>query len=553
MKKSGIAIKIFIIIVVVLSINSIIQSLFSAFFLEQLYRQKKVEQSTTALISVAQTLSQTSAPDVQLKAIRNFIGQTNDAIIIIDDNGVYHPVSEMTLFDMVMVLSNKDDHTKKTVIPLYGRLFNITSKDLGKIVSVEYIVTDDTKSVGRIRFNGKWYTLFEMFADDQSASTTHTVDYTLREFYLADTSDAMHSKTLALEKYTSDYYDNTQTDQSDLYQIISYRMGNYTYFTALSLKMINDVVAVQNTFQWYLLAAMLGVALVAAWLVSRTIAKPIENLARQADAYVKLDVPDKIDETRTDEIGHLSRRVHSMAKSLKEKIARLEDDIAFEKRQERIRKQFVSDVSHELKTPLGVIKSYAEGIADNTDRVTQQRYISIINGEVDKMNRLILDMLDLSALEATRGLVERQRVNLRRMIEHIYNSFKPLAAERQVVVNLQLDDCFVDVDSKKYETVIANLISNAFRYVEKGGRVDITLSAASIPTLVIENSCPPIEPAEFNKLWDRFYRIDQSRSKQLGGSGLGLAIVKHILDLHGHNYQLSAGDLGFKVTILLDD
>lgn len=552
MRKSGIAIKIFIMIVVVLSINSIVQSLFSAFFLEQFYRQKKIDQSTQALIDIAQSISQTDAPDAQLKAVRDFISQTNDAIIIVDDDGIYHPISEMTLFDMVLVLSDKVDNTQTTVIPLFERLFNITSKDIGKAISVEYFMAVDEMSVRRIRFNDKWYISSEMFDLDQPTSTMYTVDYTLKDFYLPNNSEAMYNKVLALESYIADHFDNVQSDVSDSYRILSHRAGEYTYFTALSLKPINDVVAVQNTFQWYLLAAMLGVALVAAWLISRTIAKPIEALARQTDAYVKLDVPDKIDESRTDEIGQLSRCVHGMAKALKEKIAKLEDDIAFEKRQERIRKQFVSDVSHELKTPLGVIKSYAEGMSDGVDQSSQQRYLAIINSEVDKMNRLIMDMLDLSQLEAMRQLGDLARINLKRMIEHIYSSFEPVVHEQQIEFDMYLEECYVEVDVKKYEMVIANIISNAVRYVDQDKRVVMSLTAGKTVKLTIENSCGPIADNLFEKLWDRFYRLDQSRSKALGGSGLGLAIVKHILDLHNHHYRLSAGKLGFKLTIEID-
>jgi len=396
-------------------------------------------------------------------------------------------------------------------------------------------------------FDSFIYDSFENVTIENEQMFDEDIDYIEKDGMIVDLSEKLISDEMLkkIDDLTNYYYDLVFdiAEDDDEYNFILEEVKidghRYTFLSALSLQPINEVLEIQSRFQLYLAGAMVFLIVIVAYIFSRFISRPIVSIAHSTEAIAQLDFDVKCDENRSDEIGILGKSVNSLSTALKEKIDTLEDEIEFERRQEKIRREFVADVSHELKTPLGVIKSYSEGIKDGISKERADYYLDVILDEVDKMNGLVLDMLELSNLESGKFL-SKEKINIKRMVSNLLRSYDHTIEEMDVTI--ELEDSVAEVDIKKMELVISNLLANAFRYVDDRKIVRITLKDR---TLIIENSHEPIEQAQINKLWDRFYRLEKSRSRTFGGNGLGLAIVQKTLMLHNLDFGIENSNLGF--------
>lgn len=208
---------------------------------------------------------------------------------------------------------------------------------------------------------------------------------------------------------------------------------------------------------------------------------------------------------------------------------------------ERTRKDFVSNVSHELRTPLTAIKGYAETLADGAldDRETAERFIRIISAHADRLTYLLDDILDLSRLEAETLEVEFESCSLRRLAESCIDSVSPLAAGKTISLVLDIPaDVQVICDAKLIEQALLNLMGNAVKYTQDGGLVQVRtrlLKEGDQKRIAVEvvDTGIGIPSKDLERVFERFYRVDKGRSRNMGGTGLGLSIVRHIAKAHG--------------------
>ena len=208
---------------------------------------------------------------------------------------------------------------------------------------------------------------------------------------------------------------------------------------------------------------------------------------------------------------------------------------------ERTRKDFVSNVSHELRTPLTAIKGYAETLTDGAldDRETTERFIRIISTHADRLTHLLDDILDLSRLEAENLEVEFESCSLRRLAETCIDSVSQLVAGKAISVALDIPaDVQVTCDAKLIEQALLNLLGNAVKYTQDGGAVQIRtrlLRKGDQKRIVVEvvDTGIGIPSKDLERVFERFYRVDKGRSRNMGGTGLGLSIVRHIAKAHG--------------------
>lgn len=218
-------------------------------------------------------------------------------------------------------------------------------------------------------------------------------------------------------------------------------------------------------------------------------------------------------------------------------------DITEIKKAERIRIDFVSNASHELKTPLTSIKGYVETIRSD---LNEKRYnelggfINIVAKNVDKLTELVQDLLNLSKLETFKEIIKTQ-CDILMLAESIVQELQPEITKKNLVIKFKFAVDTLKADEKKLEQVLRNLMTNAVRYTPNGGTVSIETapSATSVFLKVIDNG-PGIDPVHHSRLFERFYRIDEGRSRDQGGTGLGLAIVKHIMLSHGGNVKVES-------------
>lgn len=320
------------------------------------------------------------------------------------------------------------------------------------------------------------------------------------------------------------------------------RITEYAFAIA-SLQPVNEAMLVLKDYYVYALIIVFLVIILLSFYYSKIIVKPLIKINRVTKKMANFDFSEKLPVTADDEIGGLSGSINTLSVNLKDRIDRLnvantklQQDIERERQLEKTRKEFISGVSHELKTPLSVIRSFAEGIKDGVSKDTSY-YTDVILEETENMNRLIVEMLELAKLESGTYKLDMTAFSIGELTQQVYTKLLFSMEEKHLQVNIDADpSILVKANRSRIEQVVVNLLSNAIRYTPEE-KIQVSIIEAEDNVKVeIENTGNPIPEESLEKIWDRFYRLDASRSRHTGGTGLGLSIVKNILDLHHAEY-----------------
>ena len=221
-------------------------------------------------------------------------------------------------------------------------------------------------------------------------------------------------------------------------------------------------------------------------------------------------------------------------------------DITRLRQLERMRRDFVANVSHELCTPLTAIKGYAEILSDGAveDRETARRFTGIIENHADRLTHLLGDLLDLSRLESDQLEVELVPCELKPLVDTSIGSVSQAAAQKQIAIHCDIPPSVkVICDPKMIEQALINLLDNAVKYTPAGGKVLIgtrPVEGTDRLTLYVEDTGIGIPSEDLGRIFERFYRVDKGRSRDLGGTGLGLSIVRHIAEVHGEQVSVQS-------------
>ena len=294
------------------------------------------------------------------------------------------------------------------------------------------------------------------------------------------------------------------------------------------------------------------------FFMSRFITKPMSKLNASAKRMAGLDFSAPCDLVATDEFGELSTSLNTMAENLQQALARLEDantqlekDVEKERLLLSERKELVDSLSHEMKTPLGIIRAYAEGLQDETDEAKKQRYAQVIVSEVERMNDLIVTLLDLSALESGAARLNVTRFDFVELVETVAGRLliDALDTDFDLQHELPKQKAFVRTDQWRMEQVLDNLIVNAKKNVYPGGvlRLELTVDDGALHCSIF-NQGRPIPESDLSKIWTKFYR---DSGAEYSGSGLGLSIVAQILSMQNLPYgaENQAGGVRFYFSI----
>lgn len=279
------------------------------------------------------------------------------------------------------------------------------------------------------------------------------------------------------------------------------------------------------------------------FFMGRFITRPINKLNASAKRMAGLDFSSPCDLVSTDEFGELSVSLNTMARNLQQALFRLEDantqlerDVEKERHLLAERKELVDSLSHEMKTPLGIIRAYAEGLQDETDEAKKQKYTQVIVSEVERMNGLIVTLLDLSALESGAASLDATRFDFVELIETVAGRLLIDAPDTDFELQYELPDqkVFVKTDQRRMEQVLSNLIVNAKKNIYSGGvlRLELTADNGTLHFSVF-NQGRLIPENDLAKIWTKFYR---DSGAEYSGSGLGLSIVAQILSMQNLPY-----------------
>ncbi len=282
-------------------------------------------------------------------------------------------------------------------------------------------------------------------------------------------------------------------------------------------------------------------------LISDQFTKPIKEMNKLTGQMSKLDFSEALSVKSRDELGELSQSINQLSKNLDSTIKELnyknkmlEQDITHERQLDKLRKKFVSDVSHELKTPIFLIQGYAEGLKTNIAKSEEKKefYCEVIMEEADKMDVLVKELLDLSHVESGMFTVNKTEFEFTALLNAVLSKYEQVFTEKgfQVTRKIQ-EDIMIYADKVRVEQIVANYINNAINYADGNKIVRITLeNTGEAVRLSVYNSGPPIPADSLEKIWTSFYKVDEARTRGFGGTGLGLSIVRAIQEAHGNTY-----------------
>ncbi len=318
-----------------------------------------------------------------------------------------------------------------------------------------------------------------------------------------------------------------------------------SYILTTPLESIRESAALSNQFLVTVgvAAAVLGGILV--YFISRSLTKPILQLARLSEQMAELDFSVRYQGRQKNEIGVLGASINHMSENLRNAIealqkanAQLEQDIREKDRIDQLRREFLSNVSHELKTPLALIQGYSEGLKDevNDDPESREYYCDVIIDEAQKMNLIVKRLLNLGEIESGEMQLTLEDFDLTAVLKGVLQSTSVLGKEMSCETRLDAPpELWVRADEFMMEEVLQNYLSNAYHHVQDPGRIEVKAgkTEAGRVRISVFNTGKPIPAEDLPHLWEKFYKVDKARTRKYGGSGIGLSIVKAIATAHG--------------------
>ena len=355
------------------------------------------------------------------------------------------------------------------------------------------------------------------------------------------------------------------------YLFLSGNLNNgYSLYIRIPIVPIEESVRISNNALIIIGAIAIVIAAFIASFVSKKFTDPILQLNDIANKMAKLDFSQKYRITDTeDEINELGKSINTMSdkleitiKQLRANNSELERDIEEKSKIDEMRKQFISDVSHELKTPIALIQGYAEGLIENVnkDEESKKFYAEVILDESNRMDKLVKQLLELMKVEYGKREFENKKFNIVELIQEVIRKCNVMLEEKGIQVDFDPQGITEVVADEFYiEQVVTNYFTNAVKHAEEiNGKKEIKIRIEKIEEqkkirISVFNTGKQISPDDIGKIWTRFYKADSSRNREDGGSGIGLALVKAIMTNYQNKYGVINKDNGVEFYFELDD
>ncbi len=342
------------------------------------------------------------------------------------------------------------------------------------------------------------------------------------------------------------------TEGKDFLEMYGRLSTGISFIMHTPLESIRESAKIANRFLAYMgmVATLAGGVII--WFVSTKITKPILELNRISEKMVHLDFEAKYEGGASNEIGLLGENINKLSASLERSISELktannelQKDIERKEQIDVMRKEFLANVSHELKTPIALIQGYAEGLSEgvNDDPESRSFYCEVIVDEASKMNNMVKKLLTLNQLEFGNDVVAMERFDVTALVKNYVQSAGILTRQNEITVRMEeYGPVYVWGDVYKTEEVFTNYFSNAVNHclaVDKDSGKIIVISLEQRDGKVrigVFNTGQPIPEESVPHLWEKFYKVDKARTREYGGSGVGLSIVKAIMESMNQKY-----------------
>lgn len=338
------------------------------------------------------------------------------------------------------------------------------------------------------------------------------------------------------------------------YVLLASTLDNgYLLYIRIPITAIQESVKISNNFLYLMAGFTILIAAVIVSYVTRKFTDPILELNNIAKRMANLDFSHKYRITDTDdEINNLGKSINAMSDTLEKTIKQLrstnielEKDIEEKSKIDEMRKSFISDVSHELKTPIALIQGYSEGLLENVNSDEESRtfYAEVILDETNKMDKLVKQLLELMKLEYGKREFNDTKFDIVEVEKEVIRKSKVMLEEKQVNVEFdEKSEINVLADDFYIEQVITNYITNAIKHVKdvEGNKIirienEVNIEKNKVRVKVF-NTGDNISEENINRIWNRFYKIDEARNRNNGGTGIGLSVVKAIMNNYGNGY-----------------
>ncbi|SFJ85923.1 MULTISPECIES: cell wall metabolism sensor histidine kinase WalK [unclassified Bacillus (in: firmicutes)] len=597
--KRGIVLKLFMLTTVLCML--ILATIFvgQTIFFKQFYANKKVDDIKTNMKSFeTDYLNSGGNSQVIQKLEQDFYREHNTWITTLDTNGNLKNVNDFYIEVKLDQSKNKENQFANSTmtIPLYNfkvaddHARNISNEifPLGETVTlrgieknatfIPYYVFFKTETPNLVnttlekKMNELGEELKNKYSSKEKLEHTKELDEQVPQKYIegkitkvqlsADStqSNFVYTNNLFMERiqeFQADLLLNEKSTNYDSLQEINYEQNDIKYkliikpikdkngaityiFSMTSLQPVDEAVHMIQEYYVYIIIFVLLLIFLASFYYSKKIASPLLQINKTTRKIANLDFSERVPVMSKDEIGDLSQNINVLSNTLHSHIEQLQLDIEKEKKLEHTRKEFISGVSHELKTPLSIMKSCISILKDGVASHKKEYYFKAMEKEVDKMDMLIVDMLELAKFESGTYKMQMDVFCIEKAITHICEQLSLEITKKQLHVHTHLAATEVIANHRRMEQVITNFITNAIRYTPE--KEDIIISTIDEPSRIkvcIENKGAHIEEDQLDKIWDRFYRVDTARHRSQGGTGLGLAISKNILELHGAEYGVN--------------
>lgn len=333
------------------------------------------------------------------------------------------------------------------------------------------------------------------------------------------------------------------------------------------LESIRESASISNRFLMWVGLIVILVASVILYVITKRITAPIYRMSQLSERMSNLDFDAKYVKPKrsTEELDTLGSSMNLLSDRLKETIGalqkanqQLQEDIQEKIQIDEMRKEFIANVSHELKTPIALIQGYAEGLNEGMadDKENREFYCEVITDEANKMNKMVKQLLTLTALEFGREQTANERFDLTELIRGILTASGLILEQKKITADFPYQEpLYVRGDEFKMEEVVTNYLMNALNHAEGERRIEIRMERSEDQKEVrvsVFNTGQPIPEEDIPNIWVKFYKVDKARTRSYGGSGIGLSIVKAIMESHHKEYGVRNHEDGVEFWFTLD-
>jgi len=346
-------------------------------------------------------------------------------------------------------------------------------------------------------------------------------------------------------------------------------VNDYKLYIRIPIAPIEESVRISNNVLIFIGCITIIISGIIASVISKKFTDPILELNSITNKMARLDFSQKyVTKDVDDEINDLGKNINTMSnkletiiKQLRDNNIELEKDIEEKSKIDEMRKQFISDVSHELKTPIALIQGYAEGLLENvtTDDESRKFYAEVILDESNKMDKLVKQLLELMKIEYGKREFTNERFDLKELIDEVIRKCNVMLKENGITINFRQEEpVYIYADGFYIEQAVTNYFTNAIKHAEeKNGKKEIEIRLEKLKDknkvrLYVYNTGENIEQEDLERIWKRFYKVDTSRNRENGGTGIGLALVKAIMNNYKNEYGVANKEDGVEFYFDLD-